>query len=789
MIKFLWKGLVVGGVLMSVLLFSLMTSTENSSRFQYTNANFPLLLIANAVVAFGLLAMVMTLSWQLIRRYRKREFGSRIMTRLVVLFALAGILPGSLIYIVSVQFVTRSIDSWFIVKLDPLLNSGVDLGHTALDYTLKDLEAKARSMVNQLSDVSENPYSSTLPIKLSRLLEQMQIEEATIISGRGRVIATANKNPAILVPELPNASIIQTVRIEGKYAKISTHLDHIGEDATRNLYTDAHQNSGGDLGEKEFLRVIIPLQLSGMNARFQHESSYLQLIQPIPELLDTQAKVFTNAISEHRERSRSREGLKDMYLVSLTLLLLFAIFGAITAAFFIASELSRPLLLLAEGTKAVAEGNLSPRPITTTSDELGSLTQSFNTMTRQLFDARSAVEKNRNELENAKAYLESVLASMSAGVMVLDQYGCLVTCNHSVERILRRQLDSETGKPLSDIPGLQVFAEAIDKAFSEQHAQSAGGAEQEHWQQQIELPSSAFSEGYDGTLGSQTSSQAGDEDKGLTLLARGSHLPVASGVGYVIVFDDITNIISAQRSIAWGEVARRLAHEIKNPLTPIQLSAERLQMKLVDKLNETDALFLNKSTTTIVNQVTSMKRMVDDFRDYAKIPQAVLSKINLSALIDDVLHLYLSGDGRDIIHLHIEPNLPLIMGDATQLRQVIHNLLQNAQDAVAENAKNGQLPRIDVAAEIVHYTSADKTERLAVRLSVVDNGPGFSNKILARAFEPYATSKPRGTGLGLAMVKKIVDEHGGKVDIQNRSDANGAKVSILLLKLAPEFNT
>jgi nitrogen fixation/metabolism regulation signal transduction histidine kinase len=633
--------------------------------------------------------------------------------------------------------------------------------------------------------VSENPYSSTLPIKLSRLLEQMQIEEATIISGRGRVIATANKNPAILVPELPNASIIQTVRIEGKYAKISTHLDHIGEDATRNLYTDAHQNSGGDLGDKEFLRVIIPLQLSGMNARFQHESSYLQLIQPIPELLDTQAKVFTTAISEHRERSRSREGLKDMYLVSLTLLLLFAIFAAITAAFFIASELSRPLLLLAEGTKAVAEGNLSPRPITTTSDELGSLTQSFNTMTRQLFDARSAVEKNRTELENAKAYLESVLASMSAGVMVLDQYGCLVTCNHSVERILRRQLESETGKPLSDIPGLQIFAEAIDKAFSEQHAQSAGGAGQEHWQQQIELPSSAFDEVPDAV----SSLQAGDGDKGVTLLARGSHLPVASGLGYVIVFDDITNIISAQRSIAWGEVARRLAHEIKNPLTPIQLSAERLQMKLVDKLNETDALFLNKSTTTIVNQVTSMKRMVDDFRDYAKIPQAVLSKINLSALIDDVLHLYLSGDGRDIIHLHIESELPLIMGDATQLRQVIHNLLQNAQDAVSENAKTGQIPRIDVAAEIVHYTSADKTERIAVRLSVIDNGPGFSNKILARAFEPYATSKPRGTGLGLAMVKKIVDEHGGKVDIQNRSDANGAKVSILLLKLAPESNT
>jgi nitrogen fixation/metabolism regulation signal transduction histidine kinase len=212
-------------------------------------------------------------------------------------------------------------------------------------------------------------------------------------------------------------------------------------------------------------------------------------------------------------------------------------------------------------------------------------------------------------------------------------------------------------------------------------------------------------------------------------------------------------------------------------------------MKLVEKLNEVDAQFLTKSTGTIVNQVTSMKRMVDDFRDYAKIPQAVLSRINLSALIDDVLHLYLSDDGRDTIHLQLEPALPAIMGDATQLRQVIHNLLQNAQDAVAENSKSGQTPRIDVITEIVRYTSADNAERVAVRLSVMDNGPGFSSKILARAFEPYATSKPRGTGLGLAMVKKIVDEHGGKIDIQNRSDVNGAKVSILLLKLAPEINT
>jgi nitrogen fixation/metabolism regulation signal transduction histidine kinase len=332
---------------------------------------------------------------------------------------------------------------------------------------------------------------------------------------------------------------------------------------------------------------------------------------------------------------------------------------------------------------------------------------------------------------------------------------------------------------------MDAFAIAIDKAFSEQHAHSAAGGEDEnmqHWQQQIELPR---------PLAIKPEIKPDevniDGEQGITLLARGSHLPVALGIGYVVVFDDISNIISAQRSIAWGEVARRLAHEIKNPLTPIQLSAERLQMKLQDKLSEADVAILNKSTSTIVNQVTSMKRMVDDFRDYARTPPAVLSPLNLSALIDDVLHLYMSGDGRDAIHLNLSANLPAVMGDATQLRQVIHNLLQNAQDAVADNAKTEVPARIDVVTDIVRYTSADKTDRSAVRLSIIDNGSGFSSKILARAFEPYATSKPKGTGLGLAMVKKIIDEHGGRIDIQNRSDTNGAKVSLLLLKLAPDL--
>ena len=776
MTKFLRYALAVGGALMSILLFFLTTASENSARFDQF---YSWLLVANSLVAFALLGLVLTLLWRLFSRYRTREFGSRLMTRLVMLFALVGILPGAVIYVVSVQFVTRSIESWFDVKVESALAAGENLGHSALDYTLADLQGKARSMASQLSEPSE----TSLSLRLSRLREQLQIQEATIVNSKGRLIATANADTRVLVPEPPSAEMIRRARVSRMFAATEGDTGFQGAPDKSDTTTSA---AGRPILQAEPVtalrsRVVVALQAANNGLSLQNEFVYLQLIQPVPAALSSQAEALRSAIVEYQARSLGRGNLKQMYIFTLTLTLLLAIFAAITSAFWISGKLAKPLLLLAEGTKAVAEGNLSPRPIVTTADELGSLTQSFNMMTHQLFDARVAVEKNRNELENAKAYVESVLANMSAGVMVLDQSTKLVTCNESVERILQRSLTNEIGKPLASIDGMDAFAVAIDKAFSEQHAHSAAGGEDEnmqHWQHQIELPRPVTSKPDEVNI---------DGDQGITLLARGSHLPVALGIGYVVVFDDISNIISAQRSIAWGEVARRLAHEIKNPLTPIQLSAERLQMKLQDKLSEADVAILNKSTSTIVNQVTSMKRMVDDFRDYARTPPAVLNPLNLSALIDDVLHLYMAGDGRDAIHLNLSTNLPAVMGDATQLRQVIHNLLQNAQDAIADNVKTEVPARIDVVTEIVRYTSADKTDKSAVRLSIIDNGSGFSSKILARAFEPYATSKPKGTGLGLAMVKKIIDEHGGRIDIQNRSDTNGAKVSLLLLKLAPDL--
>ena len=769
---------VVGAAVISILLFLLASASENSASF---DKHYPWLFGLNALAALALLALVGMLLVRLQNRRRRGEFGSRLTARLVLLFAIIGILPGAVIFTVSVQFVSRSIESWFDVRVESALEAGLNLGRSALDSSLTDLAAKARNTALELSDLSD----ATLITRLSQLREQGQTLEATIVNANGSVIASIGTRLGQLVPDLPTAAMLRQARSSRGFAGIESAADNNDATAPAPLPSVPRAATGKATGVGVTsetnglrLRVVVAIPAPGNALALQNEARFLQFLQPVPSYLAVNAEALRAAYSEYQERSLARSGLRKIYLVTLTLTLLLAIFGAIASAFIIATDLAQPLLLLAEGTKAVAEGDFSPRPMVASSDELGTLMKSFNAMTHQLFDARAAVETNRLKLENAKAYLESVLANLSAGVMVLDSGFRLVTCNDSVERILHHDFAPHMGQALSDIPGLEGFAGIITGAFSSQNAQSAAvGSEdlQRHWQRQIEIPRSSAATEIDGDI---------------ALLARGSRLPVERGTGYVVVFDDISEVISAQRSIAWGEVARRLAHEIKNPLTPIQLSAERLQMKLEAKLGPADVAILNKSTTTIVNQVTAMKQMVDDFRDYAKTPPAVLSPLNLNALIEEILGLYIGGDERDIIETVMADDLPLVMGDATQLRQVIHNLLQNAQDAAMERLHAAgrdaaaPLPRIDVVTEQINYRSPDNEVHAAVRLSISDNGPGFSPKILARAFEPYVTSKPRGTGLGLAMVKKIIDEHGGRVDIQNRSESHGAKISILLLKLA-----
>ncbi|MBA5688576.1 sensor histidine kinase [Rugamonas apoptosis] len=750
---------VVGGAIVSILLFLLASASDNSGFF---DRYYSWLLGLNAAVAVALLVLVAVSLFRLYARFKSGKFGSRLMTRLVLLFAAIGVLPGLVIFLVSVQFVSHSIESWFNVHVEEALESGINLGRAGLDTVLAELDSTAHKTVQQLAD---NPFGSE-PAMLARLVKlQPGMQNAIIVDAEGGLIVSARaNNSGNLSADLPTTEMMEKAKTDASYGAAEG-----GSELRSDMVTAPRGLPEGN--SKLRLRVLMAIPDHVQPNGTHLAPRFLQLIQLAPAQLASNGETIRSAYSEYKERFVARVGLRKMYIETLTLTLLLAVFGAIASAFLIASDLAQPLLLLAEGTRAVAEGDLSPRPIVATSDELGTLTQSFNTMTRQLSDARSAVERNRAALQNAKAHLESVLANMSAGVVVLDGEFHLVSCNDSAERILQQPGPALIGRRLTDVDGLQEFGTAIVNAFAAQNAQSAAGRNvaRLHWQRQIEVPRRP----------------GGGEDSELTLLTRGSRLPVESGSGYIVVFDDISDVISAQRSVAWGEVARRLAHEIKNPLTPIQLSAERLQMKLEAKLAPPDAELLNRGTTTIVNQVAAMKRMVDDFRDYAKTPPAVLESLDLNALVDEILHLYVSGEGDDIIHPQLAAGLPLVMGDPTQLRQVIHNLLQNAQDAMAELPEGAPAPRIDVVTQAIHYQGADGGTRTAVRLAITDNGPGFAPKILARAFEPYVTSKARGTGLGLAMVKKIIDEHGGRIDIQNHIDRSGASVLILLLKLAP----
>ena len=732
-----------------VLLFLLAVASGDTQLF---DSYYSWVLGANVVVGVGLLAVVLFLLARLYSRYRRGRFGSRLMARMVLNFAMMGIVPGIVIYLVSVQFVSRSIESWFNVKVESALESGLNLGRAALESSLRDLQLKAAGVSEELADMSDSLITARLP----KIIERNQLQEAIVVSASGKLVASSNTKLTRLLPELPTPSMLARAHSSEGYGVIDGMPD---------------ADRDGANAEQIRLRVIVPIRTDGALFKLRSDARYLLLVQPVPEKLFANAEALRVAYSEYQERSLARAGLRKFFLVTLTLVLLLAVFAAMVSAFLLASDFARPLLLLAEGTQAVAEGNLSPRPIVATPDELGTLTQSFNMMTMQLSDAREAVERNRHALEDAKAYLESVLANMSAGVMVFDEQWLLVTFNASAKRILRLDLKPLLGQSMSSIVPLAAFREPVMRSFSRLSAQAAAeglGAEAQHWQQQIEIPRK-----------SEEESDASD----ITLLARGSHLPVGAGRGYIIVFDDISDVISGQRSIAWAEVARRLAHEIKNPLTPIQLSAERLHMKLQPKLTGDDAALLERGTNTIVNQVVAMQQMVDNFRDYAKTPPPLLQPLDLNGLISEILELYSGMEISDAIQTTLQPNLPIILGDATQMRQVVHNLLQNAQDAVADIRRSGRRPEIRMVTEAFDYADADGQHRTTVRLTVSDNGQGFDPALIKRAFEPYVTSKPKGTGLGLPVVKKIIEEHGGRIEAQNRKDGPGAKVLILLMKL------
>ncbi len=692
-------ALAVIAALGAILLFLLASASANTALFA---ANYTWLLAINGVAALALLVLVGLQLRRLRRDFKGGVFGSRLKSRLLLMLSLMAVLPGALVYGVSMQFAVKSIDSWFDVRVDTALEGGLNLGRSVLDGLQADLLAKTRDAALDLGD-----GAFIGPSRLNRLREQAGAQTAILLTLSGQVLGSSSVELGSLLPPLPAPSQLRA-------ARGGRGLAQIGEAPGGGLMVRALAAVDGSLGS---------------------EPRVLQLTQAVPPSIARSAESVAAAHRDYQELQLGRTGLKQIYTLTLTLSLLLALFSAIALAFFLAERLARPLLILAEGTRAVAAGDFAPRATVEASDELGVLTHSFNSMTQQLGEARVQAEHHRHEMEAAQAYLESVLANLSAGVLAFDLRFRLRAANRGAQAILGDDLAGFEQQRLQEWPRHETLAGAILGGFA---------ARGDEWQEQLEI--------------------ARPDGMPQALLVRGTALPAAGGGGgYVVVFDDITKLIAAQRSAAWGEVAQRLAHEIKNPLTPIQLSAERLQLKLADQLTGASRELLDRATQTIVNQVEAMKNMVNDFRDYARTPLPQLAPLDLAALLGEVLGLY--EESRTVIAVAPAPtSLPLVLADANQLRQVLHNVLTNAQDALA-----------GVADARIAITMAQDAGR--VRLTVRDNGPGFAPQILARAFEPYVTTKSKGTGLGLAIVKKIVDDHGGEIRL---ASDHGGEVSIWL---------
>lgn len=719
-----------------VLLYLLSLASANTAT---STDYYKILLYLNVGLAGVLLVLIGIQLWHLYKKIKSGVVGSRLTVRLLSTFALMAIIPGLIVYLVSVNFLTRSIESWFNVKVESALDGGLSLGQRALDIMLQDVEEKAENMATSLAFLpSRNHYTL-----LNDLREKSGIQDAALLTPQGRIISVSSGDASSFLPELPSIPQLRQAqsRIYGKIEPIPN----------KGLY----------------LRVLAPVN----SQELAGEVRILQLLQPVPKSLSNTAEAVQDVYRDYQELSYSRDSLKDVFALTLTLVLMLAMLSALAIAFVLSRRITQPLTVLAEGTRAIASGDYSSMLPEHGKDELGILVKSFNSMTRQLNDATKATERNRVRVEAARSYLETILAHLSSGVLAINEKGELRTYNLTASTILGLNLAQFENQQFTKISDNHTFlAEFISIVKAHFELTKTENLAKTELSRQIEIVN---------PQGRQL------------LLVKATRLPSDSGDnGFVVVFDDVTTMVQAQRDAAWGEVARRLAHEIKNPLTPIQLSAERLQHKLSTKLNTTDANMLQRATDTIVNQVSAMKTMVNEFSEYARAPSAHLTRLNINQLIRDVSALYengrdemfnsenphhaLSQTDSNSIHIRYElmPNMPEILGDATMLRQVLHNLMQNAQDALMPI---DGVPTVKTP-EILVHTSFNES---AIKLMVKDNGQGFPAAIISHAYEPYVTTKTHGTGLGLAIVKKMVDEHAGQIKIENNADG-GASITILL---------
>ncbi len=721
--KYTVLPVVILATLMLGALYLLSSATQGTAEF---GRLYSWLIVSNALLLIILVVLIGTNIHQLAVQYRAGTIGSRMTLRLAVVFVVLSLVPASTVYYFAQGFLDRSIDSWFDARIGKTLDESLDLGRTALDEAMRERLTQVTRLAPELSETT----ARMAVLVLDDLRSRSGATEMTLLTPSGEYIAASHIDSTMMIPHHLSENVLQRVRQDDSFVGL----------------VPAAKATGVGMQVRVAIKVFTTSPIMGNTHLILHA------LFPITERLAALATSVQGAYNQYRELSFLRQPLKFSFSLTLSLVLVLSLAMAVWAAFFSARHLVAPVSNLARAIRSVAAGNYDVRLPSPTNDELGLLTTSFNDMIEKIALARDAAHRSQTEVEGQRTYLEAILAHLSSGVVTLDPSRTLRSANRAVSQILG--VDLEQGLTLTqlshDYPYLMPLVEILENHLT------AGSA---NWRQEITFARP-------GTGGRQV------------LMCHGTILTGLAGMeqGQVVVVDDITTLLQAQRAMAWGEVARRLAHEIKNPLTPIQLSAERLRHKYLKRMNAEDAEILKRLTHTIIQQVDVMKEMVNAFSEYARTPKMEPRPLQLNTVINEVLDLYRGGQEGPSFVLDLDPALNMLEADPGRMRQLLHNLIKNALEAVGglENARI-----------VLRTTTLVQEGRRCVELRVEDSGPGIPPQIMDRLFEPYVTTKVRGTGLGLAIVKRIIEEHGGWIWAENR-DTGGATIVVRLLALEGE---
>jgi nitrogen fixation/metabolism regulation signal transduction histidine kinase len=698
-----------GVALWLVALFLLASATQNSAAFDKWLPWILFINIAGLLTLFVLLSVKVS---RLVREYRRHTPGSRLTARTVAVFSALAVGPLLVVYYFALQFLNRGIDSWFEIEVSQGLSDTRELSRAALDLRVREFLQRTELVAHELGGLPDFDLIGTL----DRERRTTGALEFSVLGTQGRILATSSDRPMDTMPLPPSDEMILQVRRGRPYVRLDT-----------------------DAGGEYVIRAA-----AGLDAEGNPGSRILVALYPVPQPLSQLADTVQRSYTQYANLVQLRQPLKSTLALILTFVVLMSLSAAVYGAFFTANRLVKPVQDLIAGTRAVAKGDYDTKLPLPSRDELGHLVTSFNDMTKRLARAREETRRSQQAVEAERAGLAVILARLSTGVVSLEPDLTVRTANHAASAILGVDLEAAVGRRLEAGIGA---GDLYTQFWSTVSARLQSG--RFDWREQIELS---------GEMGKRV------------LMCACTELPIegADKPGVVLVFDDITTLLQAQRDAAWGEVARRLAHEIKNPLTPIQLSAERMRRKFLGSMNEQDAQILERATHTIVAQVEAMKQMVNAFSEYARAPDMNIARFDLNQLVTEVVDLYRVQASSVALNLKLDASLPEVAADRVRIRQILNNLLTNSLEALEGRPQ----ARIDIQSHLA--TEAGKP---AAAITVCDNGPGFQKDLIGTIFDPYVTSKPKGTGLGLAIVKKIIEEHGGRIEADNPR-GGGARVRI-----------